>query len=193
MKLKIKLGVVLCTLLLAISGCATRLMADSSNTLTQPHAVEEVRQVLQHGDWLVSRGVHYTDNFVAAMSNAPFSHAAIYDADTDEVIEAENQGVHVTKLADFIAKSQRVMVIRPQWATPDNSTQAVQLARSWIGKGYNLSGLVGLNMPDRYYCTQLVIAAYKPTMTEKPDNPIPWVIKPSQMHHWGRIMYDTGP
>lgn len=187
-----------------LGGCAAvRPVVGSDAALRYGVVVADIRPVLHHGDWLVTRGVHATDDFVSFVTNAPLSHAAIYDAFNDEVIEAEGIGVHATPLVEFIAKSQRLLVIRPVWASPENCVRAVERARSWIGKGYNLTGLVGLNMADAYYCTQLVIEAYRPEVQMVPSggaqdggdhlNPFPMVIQPGQMYHWGRIMYDSGP
>jgi uncharacterized protein YycO len=162
-------------------------------TLAGDAVVHEVREALQHGDWLVTRGVHGTDDFVSTVTNMPLSHAAVYDAVTGSVIEAEAEGVHVTPLPEFVAKSQRLLVLRPMWATPYNRPLAVLRAGSRVGKPYNFTGLLGLNTPGSYYCTQLCLDAYRPHMREKPDNPIPAVIKPGQMYHWGRIVYDSGP
>ena len=187
------IGIVIVACALWAGSCATRMIADSSQTLVSEQILEDVTRLAQHGDWFVTRGVHHTDNFVATVTNAPLSHAAIYDAERGEVIEAEGVGIHTTPLAEFLAKSQRVLIIRPMWASDKNSAEAVARAREWVGKGYNFTGLVGLNMPDRYYCTQLVVAAYKPAWEGRPDNPVPPVIQPAQMYHWGKIIYDSGP
>lgn len=186
-------NLILILLLSLCAGCAVQPVADPSLPAANAARFSEIRAVLQNGDWLVTRGVHDTDNFVATVTNMPLSHAAIYDAMADEVIEAEGVGVHATTLDDFLCKSARVLVIRPIWATSDNSPQAVAKARGWIGKGYNFTGLLGMNYPDRYYCTQLAVLAYKPFMAEKPGNPLPPVIMPGQMYHWGRIVFDSGP
>lgn len=187
-------GVLLFLILLVVAGaCAVKTFVDPAKTLTDDTSLDEVRSVLRNGDWLVTRGVHQTDNFVATVTNADLSHAAIYDAQKDEVIEAEGKGIHATALKDFVAKSRRVQVLRPMWSSEESSAHAVKKARGFIGKGYNYTGLVGLNTPNRYYCTQLVVKVYEPFMAEKPDNPIPKVIRPSQLYHWGRILYDSGP
>lgn len=179
--------------ILCLAGCAVQPVADPRLTLDTSNDVQTLRQVLHHGDWLVSRGVHITDNMVASLTNMPLSHAAIFDAEKDMVIEADSSGIHTTPLQNFMTSSQRIMVIRPLWSSPEQSAQAVQRARSWIGKSYNFTGLIGINSPDRYYCTQVALLAYKPFMPNKLDNPIPPVIKPGQLYHWGRIIYDTGP
>lgn len=177
----------------ALSGCAVRSSMPAEKTLAGGDITREIENTLQHGDWLVTRGVHGTDDFVATMTNMPLSHAAVYDAVTRNVIEAEAEGVHATPLPDFIAKSQRLLVLQPMWGTPHNRPLAVLRAASRIGKPYNFTGLMGLNTPGSYYCTQLCLDAYRPYMQEKPDNPVPLVIKPGQMYHWGRIAYDSGP
>lgn len=179
----------LCCLLCA--GCAVRSVIPPANTLGQSKE-QAVRAVLQHGDWLVTRGIHPTDNAVATATNMPLSHAALYDAERNAVIESEAQGVHSTPLDEFFAKTHRIMVLRPMRLSPENAASAVQRARALIGKGYNFAGLVGLNQKDRYYCTQVLIEAYKPYLRDL-ENPIPIVIKPGQMYHWARIIYDSGP
>lgn len=180
-------------LCLLLSACAVRSQVDPARTLDDADAAVAVRGALRHGDWLVTRGIHGTDNFVSTVTNMPLSHAAIYDAILDEVIEAEAQGVHSTALTAFLAKSHRVLVLRPLWATDYNRPLAVLRARGHIGKGYNFTGLAGLNTPDRFYCTQLCVDAYRPYILSKPENPLPKVLAPGQMYHWGRIMYDSGP
>jgi hypothetical protein len=175
------------------AGCAMKPVIDPSATITRDEAIAPIRAALQHGDWLVTRGVHITDNLVATATNTPLSHAVIYDASNDTVIESEAQGVHATPLLELLAKSHRVLVMRPMWATEETREPAVRRARELIGSGYDYTGLVGLGLPDRYYCTELAVAAYEPFMEEQPANPIPRVIKPGQMFHWGRIVYDSGP
>ena len=41
--------------------------------------LEALRRHGQPGDWLVIRGYHATDHLVSALTNAPFSHAAVLD------------------------------------------------------------------------------------------------------------------
>jgi hypothetical protein len=176
----------------AYSQRAVHLIADPELTLNAPRDMVSVRRHLRHGDWLVVRGVHMPDNLIASVTNMPLSHAAIFDALKEEVLEADSEGVHTRTLEEFMSRSQRLMVIEPVWADRQSRGPAVERARGWLGKGYNYTGLVGINSPDRFYCTQLAIDAYK-DFIEGGDNPLPAVIKPGQMYHWGRIVYDTGP
>ena len=177
-----------------MAGCAVNQVAAPDLTIKNQAQIDTIRSHLTHGDWLVARGIHMPDNLVATVTNMPLSHAAIYDAIRDEVIESDSQGVHTTSLNDFLKKSQRVLIIAPMWANEQTRSAAVERARGWLGKGYNYTGLVGLDFPDRFYCTQLAIDAYKPAIeSQAGDNPLPKVIMPGQMYHWGRVIFDTGP
>ncbi|MDR1397129.1 MAG: hypothetical protein LBJ14_05305 [Desulfarculales bacterium] len=176
----------------AYSHRAVNIIADPEFTLNDPRDIAAVRRRLQHGDWLVVRGIHMPDNFIASVTNMPLSHAAIFDALNEEVLESDSNGVHTSTLEEFMSRSQRLMIIEPAWATQQSRGPAVERARGWLGQGYNYTGLVGINSPNRFYCTQLAVDAYKPFIENGP-NPLPAVIKPGQMYHWGRIVYDTGP
>ncbi len=177
---------------LLLCACAAKVSSDPSATLQDETFLREVRAVLRTGDWLVSRGVHGTDDFVAGVTNSALSHAAVYDAARDRVIEAEAEGVHATPLPDFLAKSVRVMVLRPAWSTEYTAPLAAARAVSALGKGYDFTGLIGLGLPNRWYCTELAIWAYEP-FRSKGGNPIPPVVEPGRMYHWGRVLYDSGP
>jgi hypothetical protein len=176
----------------AYSYRAVHIIADPELTLNAPRDIAGVRRHLRHGDWLVVRGIHMPDNLIASVTNMPLSHAAIFDALNEEVLEADSEGVHTSTLEEFMSRSQRLMVIEPVWADRQSRGPAVERARGWLGKGYNYTGLVGINSPDRFYCTQLAIDAYK-NFIDNGHDPLPAVIKPGQMYHWGRIVYDTGP
>ncbi len=188
-----KILAALLPMLTLLPGCAVKTLVDPAQTLTGEVRQQEVRGVLQNGDWLVARFTKMPDNAIVLLTGSPLSHTAIYDAEHDAVIEADSKGVHPSALSTFLGNSHRVLVIRPLWSGPESSPQAVETARSLIGKKYNYTGLIGINSPERYYCTQLAIECYRPFITEKPDNPIPKIIEPGQMYHWGRIIYDSGP
>jgi hypothetical protein len=179
---------------LLVSACATpavvRLPAQDLKAAHDARVLEEVRRLGRNGDWLVIRGYHPSDHLVSMATNTPWSHAAVLDKDGDQVIEAEGRGVHTTPLAEFVSKSHRLLLVRPNWATEKSSLEAVVNARKWVGKGYNFLGLAGLDIPDRYYCSELAVAVYRayiPTGTQ-----VPRPVTPAQLHHWGRILYDSG-
>lgn len=155
-------------------------------------ALEAVRRAGQPGDWLVIRGYHSTDDLVSFLTDAPFSHAAVLDTEKDQVIEAEGVGLHTTPLPDFVKHAQRIFLVRPMWATDaDRQKAAVEKARSLVGRKYDYSGLVGLNNPERYYCSELAVAVYRPWA--RPADRVPRVIPPEQLYIWGTVVWDSGP
>ncbi len=154
--------------------------------------LEALRTSGQDGDWLVIRGYHATDNLVSTLTNAPFSHAAVLDRVKDQVVEAEGVGIHTTPLADFVKKAQRLMLLRPMWATdPARQVEALAKARSLVGGKYDFSGLVGLDDPGRYYCSELAVAVYRPHV--RAGDHVPPVIPPNELHYWATVLWDSGP
>jgi len=151
----------------------------------------EVKTVGRPGDWLVIRGYHATDNLVVSLTNKPFSHAAVLDLERDQAIEAEAQGVHTSPLSDFVAKSHRLLLVRPMWANAASAPAAVAKARDLVGRQYDFLGLIGLNVPDAYYCSELALEVYRPYI--RAGDVIARPIEPGQLHHYGRILFDSGP
>jgi permuted papain-like amidase YaeF/Yiix C92 family enzyme len=149
-----------------------------------------VRELGRDGDWLVIRGYHASDNLVAGLTNKPFSHAAVLDRAGERVIEAEAQGVHFTPLAEFVHKSHRLLLVRPVWSDERSAAGALRTARGAVGRPYDFLGLIGVDIPERYYCSGLAIEIYRPYI--RADDAIPRPVEPGQLHHWGRILYDSG-
>jgi uncharacterized protein YycO len=175
-------------MLIMLSGCAVKTVVE--DTLDSQRTYAEIKPILSNGDWMVVRSTNWRSHMVATLTNTPLSHAAIYDEENEQVIEALLAGVRATPLREFLSDANRLLIIRPIWRDEYNQ-QAIERARSWVGKDYNLTGLVGLNLPDKYYCSQLALRAYGPP--EEPVNPIPLIIEPGQLYHWGTIIYDSGP
>jgi hypothetical protein len=172
----------------------------SAGCAVQPHvtrppnglSVEQILRFASHGDWLVIRGLHRSDDTVATLTNMPLSHAGLLDLERRQVIEAESVGVHASPLEVFVGKAERLLVVRPIWSSESTARSAIDRARILIGHNYDYLGLIGLNVPDRYYCTELVLSVYQPADT-KASNPFPPVVAPGQLYHWGTILYDSGP
>lgn len=180
---------------LLVAGCAAAPVFIAPPPLDERPArdaaiVSEVRALGRDGDWLVIRGYHASDNLVAAVTNKPFSHAAVLDLAHGRVVEAEAQGVHFTPLAEFVAKSQRLMLVRPVWSDEASAAAAVRRAREVVGRPYDFLGLVGLDLPGRYYCSGLAIEIYRSRIRE--GDVVPRPVEPGQLHYWGRILYDSG-
>ena len=182
-------------LLLFLSGCIARpLVKIEDPELHKVQSLQILESVLSQaktGDWLVTRGYHATDNLVANATGTPISHAAVYNAETQSVIEAEGSGVHATALNDFVDKSYRVLIIRPRWLSGDNGAAAFSEAEKLVGKSYDFLGTVGFNFPDKYYCSELTINIYKEW--HKPSEKFPTVIKPGDLYLYGEVLYDSLP
>ncbi|MBK9796302.1 MAG: hypothetical protein IPP58_07365 [Holophagaceae bacterium] len=182
------------TLALLVGGCSSPLVVHPPANRVEREALafREVLRLGQPGDWLVIRGYHATDHLVSALTDAPFSHVAVLDPEKGQVIEAEGKGLHTTPLTDFMKKAHRLMLLRPQWATtPERQKAAVEKARSLVGRPYDFTGLVGLNVPDRYYCSELAVAVYAPHASRK--DRLALVLPPGDMHFWATILWDSGP
>jgi len=182
------------TLTLLAAGCSTPIVVHppADRHAREVRALQEVTRLGQPGDWLVMRGYHATDNLVAAVTTAPFSHVAVFDPERGQVIEAEGKGLRTAPLADFMHRAHRVILMRPMWATSsERQVAAVEKARTLVGKPYDFTGLVGLNHPDRYYCSELAVVVYAPHASRK--DRLPLVIPPGDMHHWATVLWDSGP
>jgi hypothetical protein len=178
-----------------LAGCATRLvetpLAAGPREALTAEMLSAIRAQGRDGDWLVMRGYHATDDLVAALTNTPFSHAAVLDAAKGQAIEAEGRdGVHASPIAQFAAKAHRLVLIRPVWSTPASAAAAVARARSLVGSRYDFPGLVGLSVPDTYYCSELALEVYRPFI--RPDDVIPRPVAPAQLYYWGRVIFDSG-
>lgn len=177
------------------SACAThfaeRPPADDVKAGRDAATVSHLRSLGRTGDWLVIRGYHVTDNLVSSLTNKPFSHAAVLDLDRDQVIEAESIGVHTTPLAEFVAKSHRLLLVRPVWADVRTSVAAAATARQLVGRQYDFLGLIGVNIPERYYCSELTLEVYRPYIRR--EDIVPRPVEPGQLFYWGTILYDSGP
>jgi hypothetical protein len=179
---------------LLLAGCAVhsieRFSAGDTETERQARVVAAVRELGRDGDWLVIRGYHASDNLVSSLTNMPFSHVAVLDADRDEVIEAESPRVHTESLQAFVVKSQRLMLVRPVWSAADAGTIALAKARTLVNRPYDFLGVVGLDIPDQYYCSELAIEIYRPFVRR--EDIVPRPVAPGQLHYWGRVLFDSG-
>lgn len=178
-----------------LSACATRLvevpLEAEARSARDAVTLSEIKALGRPGDWLVIRGYHATDNLAVSLTNKPFSHAAVLDLERDQAIEAEAQGVHTSTLREFVAKSHRLLLIRPVWSNARSAQDAVEKARSLVGRQYDFLGLIGFNVPDRYYCSELALEVYRPFVRH--DDVVPRPIEPGQLHYYGRILFDNGP
>ena len=152
--------------------------------------LEQVREHAGPGYWLVVRGTHVGDQVVAAASAAALTHAAVFDPERNEVIEAVGKGVLRTPLRELVAQSHRLQVIRPAAYDEDAGREAVVRARSRVGHAYDWLGTVGLQSDRRFYCTELAVWAWQ--ARERGTMPA-GVIHPEHMERFGEVVFDSGP
>ncbi|MCB9592510.1 MAG: tyrosine-protein phosphatase [Sandaracinaceae bacterium] len=152
--------------------------------------VDVTRRRARAGYWIVVRGTHFGDQVVAAGSAADLTHAAVYDAATNEVIEAHGSGVEATPLRELLAQARRFLIVRPRDWTAREGASAVERARSHIGSSYDWLGTIGMPSDRRYYCTELCVDAYRARQRG-------WmpagVIHPTHMSRYGEVVFDSGP
>jgi hypothetical protein len=175
--------------ILILSSCAVKPIHHDTQPLETN--IGPVRAVIENADWVIIRGVTGPDNFIGTVTNMPFSHASIYDMENDVVIEANRHGVHETPLTEYLASASRVWIVKPIWATPEIRPLVIAKARELIGRPYDYTGLIGLGLDDSYYCSELAISVWKSFMGDEKANPIPLVISPGRLHHWGKVVYDS--
>jgi hypothetical protein len=189
----VKIGCLVATLLL-LAACSRPVTvarpAPEARASRDLETLAALRHLGRDGDWLVIRGYHTTDNLVSLVTNAPFSHAGVLDLERQRVLEADAGGVHATPLPDFVAKAHRLLLVRPKWSGEGRGREALLATRARLGRPYDFGGLVGINHPERYYCSELAVAGYR-TWVRKSDH-VPPVIPPNELYYWGTVLFDTG-
>lgn len=189
-----KCRLVLGVLLTGCTACATPAAGLRPSPEIRIAQSEDMLQTVlsqgRDGDWLVVRGYKPTDDLVAGLVSAPVSHVGVLDIERRQVIEADATGVHATALEKFVDSSHRLLLIRPIWSDPGRE-RALEKARGLVGRPYDFLGLVGIDVPERYYCSELAIRVYGEF--QRKYHEIPRVIEPANLYLWGTILYDSRP
>lgn len=148
-----------------------------------------VREQGKAGYWIVVRGTHPGDQVVAAASNARLTHAAVLDADRQEVIEAVGPGVRVMPLRALLAESVRFQLVEPRGYSPERGAAALARARSHVGAPYDWFGTVGVQNDSSYYCSELCADAYN----AREEGWMPRIVlHPERLAEFGRVVHDSG-
>ena len=150
----------------------------------------EVHGVAQDGDWILSRSYYMiADAISKTTSGVDLSHASIYDAKRDTIIEAVGDGVREIPLAELIQRNHYVIVVRPHGMTPEQRRRSVERARSRIGTEFDTAGLFGLNDKNKLYCSELVWWAAQGELRYGEHHT---VIAPSELMDYGEVVYWSG-
>jgi uncharacterized protein YycO len=150
----------------------------------------EVRKVARDGDWILTRSYYaMSDAIVLATPGEEFSHASIYDAQHDAIIESIADGVREVPLEQLVGRNHYMVVIRPTGMSAADQSEAVVRARSAIGAPYDIKGMFGLDTPGKYYCSELV---YWASQTEARSGRHERIITPAGLMKYGEVIYWSG-
>lgn len=152
--------------------------------------IADLERNAQEGDIILRRGYAVLSDVITLVTPGPdMSHAAIYDAQTKTVIEAVDGGVRENNLRAYASGAHRVMIVRPSGLRWTERRAAVDKARSAIGTPFDYAGFVGLDDPDRFYCSELVAWAID---ARGRGMHVPFLIAPGQLVNYGDTVYDSG-
>lgn len=151
---------------------------------------KEIHDKGRDGDWLLSRSYYaMADAITATTLGEDVSHASIYDAKHDTVIEVVGSGVREIPLSQLIARNHFMIIVRPTGMTAADQSEALSRARSKIGAAYDIGGMVGVDAPEKFYCSELV---YWASQTEARSGRRERVITPSNLMRYGEVIYWSG-
>jgi len=111
------------------------------------------------GDILLSYVAGQATDLIIA---GPWRHAALV-VDSKRVLQSTADGVHLVMADDFFLTKDAVCLLRPKFATPEQSSAALAWALSQVGKPYDYQLSPGL---AAFYCSELVYDSYAETLSE---------------------------
>ncbi len=184
--------VILCFVTTLAAACGYTSLAPKKpenaalNASTTELWASDIRRVAQDGDWILARSYSTVGNAIVGVTRGEdFSHAVIYDARRDMIIEAIRPVVREVSLESFLARNRHVVLIRPAEQDPGKGRLTVQRARTVIGASYDYTGLVGLGTDSRFYCSELVAWA-----SQIPDQSR--IVTPAELWELGELIYLSG-
>lgn len=181
-------------LTLATSACSHSLMVERPKEKKLDDAyselfTEESLRAVQDGDIILRRGYAVLSDIITFVTiGPPVSHAGIYDATSGTVIEAVDGGVTERTLPAYVGGSHRVVIVRPRISAVEKRAAVLQ-ARATIGTPFDYTGFVGLDNPERFYCSELVVWAYRAKERGFDGGSL---IAPGELANFGDIVYDSG-
>lgn len=151
---------------------------------------QEIANVAEDGDWLLTRSYYAVGDVISiATRGEDLSHASMYDAKRDMVVEAVGSGVRELPLAEFLERNHYVIVVRPSRMTADERRAALSRARTQLGVPFDMRGMIGLNNPNAFYCSELVFWA---SDTEQRMGEHETVVTPADLLKYGQVVYWSG-
>jgi len=117
------------------------------------------------------------------------SHASIYDAHRDTVIESVGSGVREIPLSQLVQRNHYLIVIHPSNMTTAERRHSVERARSRIGTPFDVGGMFGFDSKDKLYCSELVWWAAQGELRTGDHHR---VITPADLMDYGQVVYWSG-
>lgn len=150
---------------------------------------EEFHREVQDGDIILRRGYAVLSDVILLVTRSDMSHAGIYDAETDTVIDAVSSGVRAIPADKFLNGSHRFRIVRPAGRTRAERHAAVERARGTLGTGFDFTGFIGLDNGSRFYCSELVAWALDVRDDVYADDVL---VTPAELTALGPVVYDSG-
>jgi hypothetical protein len=192
-----RLALIALALVIAASGCAEpkSVLVKRPESPTVDSAVtamwsHEIHNVAQDGDWILTRSYYLiADGISKTTGGLDLSHASIYDAKRDTVIEAVGSGVREIPLQDLVQRNHYVVVVRPAAMTEQQRARSLERARNRIGTEFDKAGLFGFDNSNKLYCSELVWWAAQGELRYGEHHR---VITPSELMDYGKVVYWSG-
>ena len=192
-----RLAVIAVALVVAATGCAEpksvlvkRPESKSVDVAVTAMWSHEIHNVAQDGDWILTRSYYMIADAISKTTDGvDLSHASIYDAKRDTIIEAVGGGVREIPLADLVQRNHYLIVVRPSGMTAAQRARSVERARSRIGTEFDKAGLFGFDNPEKLYCSELVWWASQGELRTGDEHR---VITPSELMQYGEVVYFSG-
>jgi hypothetical protein len=141
------------------------------------------------GDLVLRRGYGAISDVITFMSDSDdLSHAAVLDARRKTVIEANGGSVREVPLRQFVNGAHRVVLLRPRGLDDAAARRVLARARAKLGAEYDYTGFVGIDDPDKFYCTELAAWALAP----ETELHVGSLVEPGELLALGNVVYDSG-
>lgn len=150
----------------------------------------EIRRTARDGDWFLSRSYYIAGDVISITTTGEsLSHASMFDATRDMVIESVGSGVREVPLATFVNRNHYIIVVRPANMSAADQAHALARAKTKIGLPFDYRGMFGFDNPDAWYCSELV---YWASQTEARSGTHETVVTPSDLMKYGEVIYWSG-
>lgn len=149
----------------------------------------DIRKVARSGDWILTRSYSLNGDVITTVAGGEeVSHASMYDARTNTIIEARQPTVQEVPLQNLLSRNDLVIVVRPYRSRGAQGTASVDRARAAVGTEFDIQGMLGLGDNDqKFYCSELVYWASAMDPVNRPR-----IITPGSLVEYGEVVYYGG-